>query len=143
MIIPTTETRTAQPEKDGEDENSIMADKNLKERLIPLLQFISFTKRPPFASYLDVGCYNGGLSMKVAAEFGSVLTGLDLVNLSKNRFSFIQFDLEHVNELNIDKKFDLITIISTLHHVKNKSGLFSFVSRILNQNGLLIVSGHF
>jgi ubiquinone/menaquinone biosynthesis C-methylase UbiE len=103
--------------------------------------------------YLDLGCANGWKTIKMGKGLGldkENIYGADIddwLNISKNRdknidkFNFIK--LKKGKKFPIKTgKFNLITLLMVLHHVKNIDRYLREVNRIMKMNGLLVVREH-
>ncbi len=60
----------------------------------------------------------------------------NLVN-NKDRFQFSLFNAE-VGDIDYKNYFDLVVLISTVHHIPNRHGLFSDIYRMLKPGGLIV-----
>jgi trans-aconitate 2-methyltransferase len=97
-------------------------------------------------SVLDLGCGDGKLTENLAdlVPYGSVL-GIDasegMISVanerSGNNLSFMVLD---INELNLDRKFDLIFSNATLHWIKDHHELWASINKILNPAGTVRVN---
>ncbi len=102
-------------------------------------------QRPP-REYADFGCANGYLTREVARWVGAERAlGFDLrhwnVNKAKRLWPEISFSEANLNqELELDRRFDLITCLETIEHVGSPGMATRNLVRHLDTNGLLIVS---
>lgn len=88
-------------------------------------------------TYLDVGCANGALTMKMAQHFKSKnVYGTDITSCDNEEFIFIPSDGTKIDMK--DDSVDIITMVSTLHHISDLS-LIGDIKRVLKKNGSLII----
>lgn len=96
---------------------------------------------------LDLGCGGGLVSESLARLEGNV-TGVDFVknNIDVARFHSIQNKLKikyihaDIENLKVDKKFDLIILFEILEHLEDWTKFLKFISKNLKKNGLIIIS---
>jgi NADH dehydrogenase [ubiquinone] 1 alpha subcomplex assembly factor 5 len=96
-----------------------------------------------FENTLDIGCSMGEVANYIAKHH-------ILSNKIKNIYQIDEFNhildknpypnkiLGSLEELNIDKKFDLIISVFSLHNVNNINKVFNKIYNLLNKNGLFI-----
>ncbi|AOY58520.1 MULTISPECIES: SAM-dependent methyltransferase [Desulfococcus] len=97
---------------------------------------------------LDLGCGIGGPARTLAAEYGCIVTGIDLVaeycraaemltakvGLSER----VRFQHGDMTALPFDPEtFDVVWTLHTTMNIENKAALFSGVARVLRPGGLL------
>ncbi len=96
---------------------------------------------------LDLGCGIGGAARMLAAEFGCVVTGIDLVEEYCQTAAMIteQTGLSHMVGFQIgdmtalsfdDQSFDAAWTLHTIMNIKDKTNLFNDIFRILQSGGL-------
>ena len=95
----------------------------------------------------DIACGEGYGSALLAMDAGSV-TGVDIdcetIKLAQQKYNNIP-NLEYVqlNALNLlfeDNKFDVVVSFETLEHLEDHNNLLSEFSRVLKKDGVLIIS---
>lgn len=101
-------------------------------------------------TYLDVGCGSGNKTLKIALElnldknniYGADITNWGPYNQKKydHKFNFINI-IDDKIDCNTNK-FDFISCILMLHHVKNLNKLLTEIKRILKPNGILLIIEH-
>jgi len=92
---------------------------------------------------LDVGCNSG--YMKTISDTSNTFYGLDYMDeaLEQARDTYqdvAKFDLESLNKLPWDKKFDIIVMGDVLEHIKNPDETIKFFSKYLARDGKFIIS---
>lgn len=95
--------------------------------------------------YLDIGCFDGGITQSVANYFGlnkSHTHGVDIKSCDNSNITFTQYDGKILPYA--DNSFDLITCLMVLHHIpeNNISILLSEINRVMKPNGVLILREH-
>jgi methionine biosynthesis protein MetW len=99
-------------------ERGFEINKKMKERELIILNNIAIDKK-----VLDIGCGNSrlpvelkekGIDIKVADISEEVLRGFQKYNISS-----LQIDLEKIDSLKLDGKFDVIILSEVLEHTKN------------------------
>lgn len=92
---------------------------------------------------LDVGCGTGSVTIPLAF-FGDSVVGIDLDEKSimiadeRNMFDNLKFYKQDISK--IDKKFDIITCIQVIEHLKKPEALIAELGKKLKQDGILILS---
>lgn len=98
-------------------------------------------------SILDIGC-GGGLLCEPLSRLGASITGLDAVeknikaaaiHAKKNNLD-IKYIHSTVEDLDIDKKFDVILNMEVVEHVNNQQDFIKRSCDITNKNGLIFVA---
>lgn len=127
-------------------EKSVEKDKNADyayEKLVNTLSILSLCDNSGNA--LDLGCGDGRFTRELEARYSKTF-GCDLSNkmLKMARSvckhtSFLRIDLEKKFPV-FDIKFDLITCKLVLMYVDNLENVASECSKILNKNGILVIS---
>lgn len=116
------------------------------------IQKLEWVSSFPGVSLLDFGCNSGELCfdlLKLKPEmdlFGidesveAISIARDLANNSGSNINFA-FNL---NEISIEKKFDIITLFNVLHHVEEakREALISTLIQLLNPGGKLLIWEH-
>ena len=132
------------------DKNNFRQTYNIKwgYEYISYLNFIiKLIKNINFDSLLDIGCGDGRLLSEINKIFPEKkLTGVDYstraIQLAKalnNKIDFICLD---INKNNLNKKYDIITLMEVLEHIPlNKINNFiSHVHNLAANNGYLIMT---
>jgi ubiquinone/menaquinone biosynthesis C-methylase UbiE len=127
---------------------------NKNKIISELLSFYLLKYKLNIDNYLDIGCGNGsftsafGKELKLTKEH---MFGVDFANFSeqgdwnrgKNACNFIFKQLENDKSYPFeDNFFDIITMKMVLHHIDNVDFTFKEISRILKNNGILIIIEH-
>src|SRR3989338_5068361 len=103
----------------------------------------------PESKVLDAGC-GIGLNAFLAARKGHIVTGIDNDSekivlakkmLSRSNYPNVSFLKNDVTKLQFtNKSFDCVICIEVLEHIENDRKAIQEISKILNEDGLLIVS---
>ena len=96
---------------------------------------------------LDLGC-GGGLVSESLSRLGANVTGLDFVEKnieiakihSSKKNLKINYICDNIEQLKLNKKFDLIIMFEVLEHLSNWELLIGKIKKNLKSNGLLIIS---
>ena len=96
---------------------------------------------------LDLGC-GGGLVSESLSRLGANVTGLDFVEKnieiakihSSKKNLKINYICDNIEQLKLNKKFDLIIMFEVLEHLNNWESLIGKIKKNLKSNGLLIIS---
>jgi 2-polyprenyl-6-hydroxyphenyl methylase/3-demethylubiquinone-9 3-methyltransferase len=97
---------------------------------------------------LDIGC-GGGIASEPLSRMGGKLTSIDeskeLINIAKVHAKAMQLDIkyEHSNIENLlksKKQYDVIIALELLEHVNNVAYFCEVLSKLINPNGLIIIS---
>lgn len=108
-------------------------------------------KIPPLQGHeecLDLGCGAGlgtwmiGRSAKFALGVDSTLPAIAFANQHYRREGRIEFSVEDVTRLSLDRKFDRVFLVHVLEHIPAKPGseLISLIYRMLKPGGMLHIS---
>lgn len=94
--------------------------------------------------YLDIGIGTGYVAYKIGESlFARSIFGLDIYDtldpFLKNK---IKFSVYNGYKIPFRKKFDLITAIMVLHHVKKLRSLLNSIKSVLKPGGLFIINEH-
>lgn len=96
---------------------------------------------PENGSLLDVGCFDGSFLKTLLGKYdkyGIEIHSAAVQSAQNNNITILCSDL---NELQgISKKFDCITLIDVIEHVKNPAAVLNDCLAKLNKNGILIVT---
>jgi len=100
-----------------------------------------------FSSLCDIGTGDGRLVKEISETFpGKVIFGLDYsekaINIAKGLNPFLNFIQANIINDNIEKKFDVLTLIEVFEHIPlNETKQFvSSLHKLLNKNGILLVT---
>lgn len=105
----------------------------------------SFNKNPNEMRILDVGCGNGNISLPLAF-LGYQVTGLDAYPeaiqemAKKNKFDNLNGINKTFENYYPDSKFDVIIMSEFLEHTKDPKAVLQKAKRMLEKNGLLILT---
>ncbi len=101
---------------------------------------------------LDVGCGDGGLVNFLARETKTTIIGLDIKSSGfKKAFhkakgsgalslvKCVKGDAHHATKCFPDEKFDAVTVMYTLHHLKQPVGALKEIRNILQPHGQLLI----
>ena len=133
-------------DKDYYDEEKFIKQANYEERekgieteKISLIDSV-LCRKPfrPGQTFLDVGCGMGGL-MRDAMDVGYKVTGIEWSEDAYNYLKGKGLDVYRGEFENIDldgKKFDVITAIAVLEHMRNPMPFFEKVSASLKSGGI-------
>ena len=95
-------------------------------------------------SVLDIGCGPGHFII-MAQNHGHKVTGIEpdpqLISLGKDIYSEDNLNIHctKVENLNLDQKFDTITMIDVLEHVKHDQEVLTNLKKYLSDSGKLII----
>lgn len=99
-------------------------------------------------SILDLGCGVGSVSLYLAHS-GYDVTGIDIsinaINAARKaqknlNIKNVKFILGDVSKKKFNKKFDVVILSEVIEHIKDDSALLRNVYKILNKNGLMIIT---
>ena len=130
-------------------QDRVITAKNFTYRIVISILKQTVKKRKKL-KILDYGCGAGTLSFFLASADNYVI-GIDIssaaVKTAKESARLMGFDKQVMfYTLNSGRskiknlKFDLITCIEVIEHIKNDKALISYLSRHLKRSGLLIIS---
>lgn len=100
---------------------------------------------------LDLGCGRGDLTF-LLAQIGYDVTGIDqsraMLDLAEEKRSKlsesirkrVRFNLESVNELSTDKKFDIVVAMGFIGYFNSDKYIFDIVNKLLKPGGYFLVS---
>jgi len=111
----------------------------LRPLILPLDKISQSLKDISFSSVLDVGCGSGIFLREIKDRYSpKTLRGVDLPEtLHKCEHNIV---ITHPDKLQIDEKFDLITFIDVLHHVKDKEAFLNdYINRHLQKGGYVLI----
>lgn len=99
--------------------------------------------------FLDVGCGTGHISGYFINDFNYNITGIDLskqmIDCFKHKFSRIR-DVNLINSsiedflVKNNKKYDLVTISSVIHHLHDPYSSFEQLLDIINEDGVIYLT---
>jgi ubiquinone/menaquinone biosynthesis C-methylase UbiE len=99
----------------------------------------------PNQKILDIGCATGNFLYKIQKinkyiELYGVDSSNKMINIAKTKFKNINFYNLNAENINFPKNyFDIVTIIETLHHLKNQKLILEKIYDILKKNGIFII----
>ena len=96
---------------------------------------------------LDIGC-GGGLVSESLSKLGAKVTGIDFVEnnirVAKQHAKILGLEIDYkigdIENILINKKFDVIIIFEVLEHLNNWKTFINKIKNNLNADGLLIIS---
>jgi ubiquinone/menaquinone biosynthesis C-methylase UbiE len=97
-------------------------------------------------SYLDIGCFGGGITESVGNYFNLSKTRIYGVDIKKYKSEY-NFNFNEYNGYELpydDDSFNLITCLMVLHHIPpdNLEKLMDEIYRVLKKGGVIIVREH-
>lgn len=99
--------------------------------------------KSPDGKLLDIGCYEG-LFLYEARKFGWDCTGVEPhIGGAKHAREKLKLNVIQtvLNDADFeDSYFDIVTILATLEHVPDPSSTLDEIRRIINEDGLLLIS---
>lgn len=122
-----------------------------KNKIMLLLSFLRNNSLLNIANYLDIGSGAGGLTVDVGEAFGldpKHIYGIDVSEFAGMTFTPSgKFNSSVYDGKNIpfpDNKFELISMMMVLHHVKkdDKTKLLKEIMRVLKKGGHLLLREH-
>ncbi len=127
--------------------------KSAKKRAYKLMEFINNTnivKHININNYLDIGCFDGMKTVAIGKILGlnnNNIYGIDVDNYAGNKINPINgFIFNRYKQNNLlpyeSERFDFITILQVLHHVKKPVKMLKEIKRVLKPNGLLFIREH-
>jgi len=120
----------------NEAENESRNNKRLRDILKMLPK--NFTPK----RVLDIGCGDGGVLIKLSKFFGlskENVVGIDVREIKSDKFTFMKVS-ESETKFDLDKNFDLIICLHTLHHSRNLEYLLKEISRL--SDGYVVIREH-
>lgn len=98
---------------------------------------------PKVTKYLDVGCNDGRLTLKLAKELKiKEIYGVDVTEIKTIDFKFVKVSQDEFQLPYPDHTFELVTIFQVLHHSKDPSLVIKEVLRVLKKGGVLVLREH-
>ncbi|MEM0241128.1 MAG: methyltransferase domain-containing protein [Candidatus Nezhaarchaeales archaeon] len=100
---------------------------------------------PSKPSYLDLGCGDGGLTMKVADIIGaSEVYGVDvdegaLAEASRKGVKTLKCNLDEAPLPFNDDSFDLVTAFEVIEHLNNPKHMLREAFRVLRRGGIIMI----
>lgn len=116
-----------------------------------ILDFLKNTdhKIKKIDTYLDIGCFDGKNTIVVGQMLGlnkNNIYGVDIESYSGMKIKPVDgFNFQTYDGINLpfpDNKFDLITMLQVLHHVREPHKLLKEIKRICKPNGLVFLREH-
>jgi SAM-dependent methyltransferase len=93
-------------------------------------------------SLLDMPCGDGTLTAMMAPHFKHVV-GVDAsithLNVAKQKLPQVEFHHNLIENLQINEKFDTITMLNVLEHVTDPAAIIKKAAGFLKKNGVLII----
>lgn len=128
-------------------QKNIKIDSNRGENRIKNIKQYIDLKEYNVTNYLDVGCFDGKITKAIGQYFALMpenIHGADIKDYrgeNAEEFTFAKYD--RVLPYDSDK-FDLITILMVLHHIKpiDLDTLLAEIARVTKKNGILIMREH-
>jgi len=115
-----------------DDAGSILAEQQHKDRADYLVGLLG---NADFGSHLDIGCSSGHLLKAVEDKYEDIFSmGVDIDPVLKSDDFLVVESLEE-----IDREFDLITMMQTLEHINDPIEMMALVHERLSPSGLFVV----
>lgn len=96
---------------------------------------------PENGSLLDVGCFDGAFLKTLLGKYNKYGIEIHPAAVQSAQINNITILCSDLNELQgINRKFDCITLIDVIEHVKNPGAVLNDCLAKLNRNGVLIVT---
>ena len=97
-------------------------------------------------SYLDIGCFDGGITESIGTYFHLDKTQIYGVDIKKYKSDY-EFNFSEYNGYELpydDNSFNLITCLMILHHIPpiNLEKLMDEIYRVLKKGGIIIIREH-
>ena len=93
-------------------------------------------------SLLDIPCGDGTLTEMMSSHFDRIV-GVDAssrhLEIAKQRLPKVEFHHELIEDLELNEKFDTVTMLNVLEHVADPVGVLKKAASFLSENGVLIV----
>jgi len=93
-------------------------------------------------SLLDMPCGDGLLTEKFAQRFDTIV-GVDAskthLEAAKRRLPGLDFHHALIEELDIDQRFDTVTMLNVLEHVTDPIGVLKKAATFLNPDGVILI----
>ena len=115
-----------------------ISDNSIHDAILENLLGLSHFKK---ASILDVGCGEGHLLSRISLHVEKQnLTGMDIHQYNENfEFSFLKHNLNETTDY-LTHRFDIILATEVIEHIENPRFFLREMCRLLNKNGILIIS---
>ncbi len=107
---------------------------------------LSLFEKAPEAYFIDLGCDDGTLTMKIAGKIGTkFVTGIDVTDESlksaaEKGIKTIRHDLNDPFSLFDDSYFDIVHANQVIEHISNLDNFVSEIHRILKRGGYAVIS---
>jgi 2-polyprenyl-6-hydroxyphenyl methylase / 3-demethylubiquinone-9 3-methyltransferase len=120
----------------------------IKEKLISYLKINPDDKKPlNELKILDIGC-GGGLLSESLSRLGATMTGIDASNdnieVAKLHAKEMNLNINYIHSspenLNLEKKFDVILNMEVVEHVQNVNLFIESCSKLIRKNGIMFVA---
>lgn len=94
------------------------------------------------SSLLDMPCGDGALTEMMISHFNRVV-GVDAsathLNEAKQRLPDVEFHHELIEDLQLDEKFDTVTMLNVLEHVTDPIAVLKKAASFLSEDGVLLI----
>lgn len=135
------------------DERAQYRGKDIENMLMSLCMYnTNIIPTMKWDYYLDIGCSEGGITHVVGELLGispDNTYGIDILPIEKvkhsDSFKYIQMEEESPLPCKLpfkDASICVITLIMSLHHIKNVNEYIKEIGRILKPGGILIIKEH-
>jgi 2-polyprenyl-6-hydroxyphenyl methylase / 3-demethylubiquinone-9 3-methyltransferase len=120
----------------------------IKEKLISYLKLNLNSEKPlKKLKILDIGC-GGGLLCESLSKLGATMTGVDASNdnieVAKLHSKEMNLNINYIHSspenLNLEKKFDVILNMEVIEHVQNTNLFIQSCSKLIRKNGIMFVA---
>ena len=118
-------------------------------RVVYITERIKELKKCDFKkiSLLDIGC-GGGILSESMARVGMKVTGIDVceesIKVAQSHAEKVGLDINYmctsVEDLNSNKKYDVILLMEVVEHIDNLEFFIEQVMKLLKPNGLIFIS---
>ena len=122
--------------------------KFIKEKLISRFKLDLNEEKPlKGLEILDIGC-GGGLLCEPLSRLGAKITGVDPskenIGVAKLHSKEMNLDIKYIcsspENLNLNKKFDVILNMEVIEHVSNTNLFIKNCSKLIKKNGIMFVA---
>jgi ubiquinone/menaquinone biosynthesis C-methylase UbiE len=118
--------------------------KNIKKYVLNKSNILK-SKTFKVESYLDIGCFDGGITKSIGSYFklnNTQIHGVDIKKYNTYEFSFNEYNGYELPYA--DDSFDIITCLMVLHHIPTDKleKLIDEIYRVLKNGGIVIIREH-